>query len=166
MNEKDFERFWLSYVRSDECWIWIRTMFRDGYGAFHLEGKLRRAHRVSYERTHKIILTPDQFLHHNCKNKACINPAHLEIVSQLTHTDSAIYGNKEKTYCPHGHKYTPENTYWNRGNTRECLQCKLIRSRRQYKCNKQKATDNKREFADKIKQLAAKYAERPENSKL
>ncbi len=158
MEEKDEERFSFGYVEIDSCWIWIRGMFRDGYGAFVLKGKTRRAHRVAYEMVHGVVLTPDQFLHHLCKNKACVNPAHLEITYQLTHVDSAIYGNKQKTYCPHGHKYTPENTYWNKGNSRECLQCKLIRSRRQYIRSKQRLVDEKKVFLDNIKRLALKYA--------
>ena len=96
MEEKDKERFSFSYVEIDGCWMWRRGMFRDGYGAFVLKGKTRRAHRVAYELVHDVVLTPDQFLHHICKNKACVNPDHLEITYQLTHVDSAVYGNKQK----------------------------------------------------------------------
>ena len=53
MNENNLDRFYLSYVDMDGCWIWIRTMFRDGYGAMfrdgygamYCDGKMRRAHQ-------------------------------------------------------------------------------------------------------------------------
>ncbi len=151
MEEKDLDRFLLSYVDIDGCWIWIRNMVTGGYGGFLLNGRNRRAHRVSYELAYGVTLTPDQFLHHVCKNKACVNSAHLEIVSQLTHTDSATYGNKGKTHCPYGHEYTPANTHWNRGGkSRECYQCKLHRQQRQYLRKKQ-------QVADRWKALALKY---------
>lgn len=159
MDEKDWDRFRLSYVDIDGCWIWIRSRFRDGYGAATIAGKTKRAHRVSYEMFYNVSLSRENLIHHICKNKACVNPQHLEITTQYTHIDSATYGNKEKTYCPHGHKYTPENTYWNRGGrNRECLQCKLIRSRRQYK-------RNKAAVAARIKAIAEKYKQHPDRDK-
>ena len=159
------DRFYLSHVDMDGCWIWIRTMFRDGYGAMfrdgygamYCDGKMRRAHRVSYEIAHSITLEKENLIHHICRNKACVNPLHLECTTQYTHADSATYGNKEEKYCPHGHKYTPENTYWNRGGrSHECLQCKLIRSRRQYKRNKLAKAISRAEVVTRIKLLADK----------
>ncbi len=102
MDDREKERFSLSYVFIDDCWIWIRSKVTGGYGSMVINGKTKRAHRVSYELAYGVILTPDQFLHHVCRNKDCVNPEHLEIVSQLTHTDSATYGNKEKLIAPMG----------------------------------------------------------------
>ena len=152
MEEKDIERFHFSYVVVDDCWLWIRSKITGGYGGFSVNGRNRRAHRVSYELAYGVTLTPDQLLHHICKNKDGVNPKHLEIVSQLTHTDSAIYGNKDKTHCPYGHEYTPSNTHWNRnGKSRERYHCKLHRQQRQYLRQKQ-------QVAERLKVLALKYA--------
>jgi hypothetical protein len=156
MDDRDVERFSLSYVFIDECWIWIRSKVTGGYGSIVINGKTKRAHRVSYELAYGVKLTPDQFLHHVCRNKDCVNPEHLEIVSQLTHTDSATYGNKDKTHCPYGHEYTPANTHWNKGGrSRECYQCKLHRQQRQYLRKKQY-------IAERLKSLALKYKAEPE----
>ena len=84
MEEKDKERFHLSYVFLDGCWIWIRGKVTGGYGGFQINGQNKHAHRASYELAYDVTLMPDQLLHHVCKNKGCVIPAHLEIVSQLT----------------------------------------------------------------------------------
>ena len=151
MDEKDKEKLYLSYVFIDDCWIWIRGTTRGGYGSVTIAGRTRRAHRVFYEIAFNVILTPDQLLHHTCKNKACVNPMHLEITTQTTHTDSAVFGNKEKTHCPYGHEYTEVNTCWRKNKKqRECMTCKLERIRRGYVRKKQAA-------AEKLKALALKY---------
>ena len=151
MDDETRQKLLDSIVVQDGCWTWIRGRGKGGYGQVNIAGRTRRAHRVSYEIAYGVILTPDQLLHHTCKNKSCINPKHLEITSQTTHTDSAVYGNKEKTYCMYGHKFTPENTRWNRrGRSRECYECKKQRLRRKYH-------RNKKEFAERLKKIAVKY---------
>lgn len=151
MNEQDMDKFWSSFVVRGRCWVWIRSRGKGGYGQISIDGKTRRAHRVAYELVYGVILTPDQFLHHKCRNKSCVNPDHLEVTSQLEHTDSAVFGNKEKTQCPHGHEYTPENTCWNRsGKSRECRTCKYRRIYRRRRRIEE-------EVRGRVKQLALKY---------
>ena len=152
MDDEDKQRLLSGFVTEDGCWIWARGCAAGGYGSIVIEGKMWRAHRACYELIYDVTLTPNQFLHHLCKNKACINPFHLEITTQEDHVDSATFGNKEKTHCPHGHEYTPENTHWNRGGkSRECYECKLIRMRR-------KRLRKRQEAAARWKILALKYA--------
>jgi len=67
-----------------------------------------------------------------------VNPAHLEITNQWDHVDSATFGNKDKTHCPHGYEYTPENISWNKnGKSRECRTCKYARNLRYQQRRKQ-----------------------------
>lgn len=123
--------FWERVSTGDGCWVWTGGFFTQGYGAIRADGKLKRAHRVAYELARGVMLTPDQFLHHTCRNKACVKPAHMEVTNQRDHVDSATYGNKDKTHCPHGHEYTQENIWWNKsGKSRECLTCKYARNLR------------------------------------
>lgn len=160
MTEREKERFDLSYRHHEGYWIWIRGQYADGYGQFTLNGKSKRAHRVSYEYTHSITLTPNQFLHHVCRNKLCINPSHLEITNQANHVDSATYGNKQKTHCPYGHEYTPENICWNNhGKQRECRICKYRRIRRRY-YRKQK------EAIEKLKEIALRCQNKTQESEV
>lgn len=80
-------RFWEKVtVASNGCWLWTGAHATEGYGYFrvgsHRDGSRRnlRAHRVTYELLHSEIpegLEPD----HLCRRPACVNPAHIEIVT-------------------------------------------------------------------------------------
>lgn len=158
MTEDEHDKFLRSYVLCGSCWLWAKSLAGGGYGQCTIGGRSRRAHRVCYEMVYDVVLTPDQFLHHLCKNKTCVNPMHMEITNQLDHVDSAIFGNKGKTHCPHGHEYTPENTCWNRGGTsRECRICKYARIRRRSQRIRQQAME---QVSVRLKELALKCQNR------
>jgi hypothetical protein len=66
------------------CWLWIGSQNSHGYGQLWLGGRLRRAHRVSYE-LHKGPIPEGLELHHRCRAKFCVNPEHLEPVNRRQH---------------------------------------------------------------------------------
>lgn len=67
------------------CWEWIGTKKSNGYGCVWNEGRTLLAHRVSYEAFVRPI--PDGLqIDHLCRNKGCINPAHLEPVTPKVNT--------------------------------------------------------------------------------
>ena len=68
----------------DKCWIWHGAKNSSGYGCFLLDGKVKLAHRVSYQSTFG-DLQDDLLVRHKCDTKLCVNPAHLE---QGTHKDN------------------------------------------------------------------------------
>src|SRR5690348_1907218 len=119
MNE---QRFWAKVDRRGpgECWTWQATQ-TNGYGQFKIDGKQRYAHRVSYELTVGPI--PDGLqIDHLCRNRACVNPAHMEPVTPRVNTLRGIGGaaaRAARTHCPRGHAYTAENTYRSRRNQRQ-----------------------------------------------
>lgn len=97
-----------------ECWNWQWTK-SDGYGMVWTPNGMRRAHRVYYERARGLI--PEGYdIDHLCRNKACVNPDHLEAVP---HRENVRRGmaqwaeNARTQTCKHGHPMTPENTYNN-----------------------------------------------------
>lgn len=64
-------------IEVGDCWQWIGRLDRDGYGRFGKRG--RPAHRVVWE----ALVGPipvGHHLDHLCRNKACVNPDHLEPV--------------------------------------------------------------------------------------
>ncbi len=62
------------------CWIWQRATNRFGYGRMWNGGRLVGAHRHFYEQANGPI-PPDKCLDHLCRRPACVNPAHLEVVT-------------------------------------------------------------------------------------
>ncbi len=77
------ERFWAKVQRrgDQECWEWLSARHVRGYGLFQLDGTVVRAHRVAYG----LLVGPipaGLVLDHLCRNPPCVNPAHLEPVSQ------------------------------------------------------------------------------------
>lgn len=77
------ERFWAKVSKGlpDECWLWTAGTSRDGYGWFapFSHGDMP-AHRYAYQLLAGPI--PDNLtLDHLCRNILCVNPKHLEAVT-------------------------------------------------------------------------------------
>jgi len=93
------------------CWIWTGPKNPGGYGTPYFQGKMRRAHRVAYELILGTIPAGKQ-LDHLCRVRHCVNPAHLEPV---TNKENALRGfsfsakNAKKTHCINGHEFSGQN---------------------------------------------------------
>lgn len=113
------------YEAGPGCWLWKGTLDRIGYGNVVVERHTYRAHRVVYE----ALIGPigdGLELDHLCRNKACVNPAHLEPV---THSENLRRHYATVTSCPHGHDYDEVNTYRDTSGKRRCRSCMRERQR-------------------------------------
>ena len=126
-NDPEFwQKFWKRVERTNTCWLWKPPFNGYGYGTIRLDGKPIGVHRVSYEKFKNKI--PDNLqIDHLCRVRNCVNPDHLEVVTQKENFDRWI---KTKTHCIRGHKYTPENTRIYKGKTRHCRLCDKLRYRK------------------------------------
>ena len=71
-------------ILDNGCWQWCRFVTYDGYGVAYDKGQAR-AHRVSYK-AFKGPIQAGFVIDHLCRNRACVNPEHLEAVSSRTNT--------------------------------------------------------------------------------
>jgi len=126
---------------SDDCWLWQGTVKPNGYGVVSVNRKSCHVHRVSYVLAYGPI-PAGLMVHHNCVNRSCWNPRHLEAVTQqenLLRGDTLTAQNAAKTHCLRGHEYTPENTYRRRGGKhRACIACQREKDRLRRERNKSK----------------------------
>lgn len=106
-------RFWQKVVKSEGCWEWTGAHDGGGYGHIKVDGKMLKAHRISYEWARGEI-PPSLDIDHLCRNRSCVNPAHMEPVPRRENTrrgEGATAQHGRKTHCKRGHEFTPENTY-------------------------------------------------------
>lgn len=120
LDEVSLERFKSKYEVSEEgCWVWKSPSKRTGYGGF-FHGKTVRAHRVAYKH-YKGEIPRGLEIDHLCRNKACVNPDHLEAV---THTENVRRASVYLlTTCKQGHELSPENTRIATSGQRVCKVC-------------------------------------------
>ena len=112
------------------CWQWTASTTAQGYGQIRTgggAGAMLYAHRVAYEFTVGPIPGGLQ-LDHLWRVRRCVNPAHLEPV---TNRENGLRGesfaaiNACKTHCPKGHEYTPGNTVVDSNDgSRKCRICR------------------------------------------
>lgn len=62
------------------CWLWTERVDRHGYGKISVQGRWKLAHQVAFQAFGGKIPTGRQ-LDHKCRQRCCVNPAHLEAVT-------------------------------------------------------------------------------------
>jgi hypothetical protein len=127
------ERFWERVVKRgpDECWGWKGFVQINGYGTYkHKAFTTVAAHRIAYELTYGPVPRHLQ-MDHLCRNRGCVNPNHVEPVTQQENirrgTGISVL-NAAKTHCPKGHVYAGKNVRISPKGYRFCRECARVHS--------------------------------------
>lgn len=80
------------------CYLWLGGLNSAGYGP----------HRKVYE----VFRGPIEgrlHIDHLCRVKSCVNPAHMEPVTQSKNLRRGVYPRKEASHCCRGHEFNADN---------------------------------------------------------
>lgn len=115
-------------IQDSGCWVWRGQTNRDGYGMMNYDGKNRSVHRLSYS-AFRGQPPVGLELDHLCRNRACINPEHLELV---THQENSRRGLLKKDTCVRGHPLAYPNLYARKMKngrvSTSCKACQMVRT--------------------------------------
>ena len=140
------------------CWIWAGYIANNGYGQHTYKGRTYKAHRLVYELLVGPI--PDGLqLDHLCRVRCCVNPAHLDPVTQKENVlrgESFSAVNASKTHCCKGHPLTPDNISGNRW--RKCKICKSESAKKYSAAHVEHKREKDREWKRKYRSSAKSAA--------
>lgn len=126
-------------LAANGCWLWSACTTSAGYGQFTVGSRRDGsraavyAHRWAYEQM--IGPIPEGLvLDHLCRKPSCVNPQHLEAVTQRENMRRSVVSDagrsnrgayrREKTHCPAGHPYAGDNLSQSTTGGRRCKTCR------------------------------------------
>lgn len=123
--------FWKRVAKPDDpgaCWLWTGCKNDTGYGYVRLRGtrSLVRVTRLAYVLC--VGLIPDGLvLDHLCRNPACVNPNHLQPVSDSVNTNRGLAA-RWTGRCRRGHDWSTNKRGFTHGKgKRRSYRCKTCR---------------------------------------
>ena len=131
------ERFFKMVEKTDSCWLWTGGKTPGGYGKFWNGKREEVAHRFAY-RLLAGAFDETLDLDHLCRVRHCVNPAHLEAV---TNRENMIRGESPSArqfraaVCKYGHPLQGDNVISTKSG-RRCRECERERWRQSYQRRK------------------------------
>lgn len=104
IKPKDVDRFWSSAQKQgpEECWLWTKLTYRNGYPRFCVCMGNYVATRIAYRLANGV--DPGQmFVCHTCDNPICVNPAHLFLGTHLDNMRDCH--SKKRNDCGRGERH-------------------------------------------------------------
>jgi hypothetical protein len=132
LTEQRQSDFWAQVDRRGRCWIWTGRTDDYGYGHIKVAGRTLKTHRVAWTLERGEIpadLVLDHHHHSTCGNPRCVNPDHLEPVTNrenIRRGKSPTAVNAMKTHCKRGHPLSGDNVTIQHGR-RNCRLCQKER---------------------------------------
>lgn len=131
------------------CLLWHGDRDNKGYGHVWADRKLHLAHRAFYETF--IGPIPDGLkCDHLCRVRNCINPNHIELVTDRENILRGIGApamNARKTHCKYGHPLTGDNLFIYKRyhhRYRVCIECRRANNRRYHYVRKHRKAQAKK----------------------
>ena len=121
------ERFWEKVDKSGDCWEWIASKTRDGYGMFR-DRTLRKNMIKSHKWSWIYYFGGPGSLHvlHKCNNPGCVRPDHLYLGTHAQNmADIAKAGN-------HSNKLHPEKYYGSKNPSAKFTEEQVLTIRKMY----------------------------------
>lgn len=130
LGSKVLRRFIKKVNMGANCWTWVAAIANTGYGVMNDGTHVVGAHRLSILFS-GIDIPQGMHVDHLCRNRPCVRPSHLEVVTPRENTmrsNCPSSRNSKKTVCSEGHSFDDRNTYIRKSGARQCRICSQNRN--------------------------------------